>query len=214
MRKVILVVVVGVFVLFVVAAAIVGFKLRGYFHRPDGSVVDRDAVESIDQNNYYEYLESPDGRKLEEVLYEEMKSYDEGYSEEEMRLIEENSIRRCGGLAGVYYQLRVKDSGEIVKNDAELIDFLDGINSPEQAIAYLYATHYGCSMMPEYNGQRQFVKIGEGDSYIVRTIYKPVFGCGRHQTASLLIFVDGGGKVGVLDQAALDFGSGTVVCVD
>jgi hypothetical protein len=163
-------------------------------------VTDQSNIEKINYDNFTDYLTSPSGEKLTLKTFENPAAPLSPY------------LKICGGILPVYYQL-LKPNGQALKDRTELITFIDGIKLPTQAIAYLYVVA-SCDYKSEFNGQKQFVKIVP-EGFEVNLIYRPTFGCGKHEHQLITVVVNSQGGITPKETQLLEhLDNSSEVCVD
>jgi hypothetical protein len=159
--------------------------------KPDGSVPDQIQIANIDYENYWEYLIAEDGTK-----------FSEGRINITQR-VETPFIKSCGGMRPEGFVLLNEDDQTVVATNNELITLLGQIKSPEEAIAWLYATN--CNLKKQFGDRQQFVNLAEG-GYLVGTIFYNWYGCGNHANRLNLYLVNYDGAVRLINSDQLEFG--------
>ena len=85
----------------------------------------------------------------------------------------------------------------------ELISKMEKIKTPEEAIAYLYASY--CHLLPSFGEQHQFVNKTD-NGYEVVIMYYNFFGCGNHATMRQKYLVKEDGDIKLVESAKLEAG--------
>lgn len=168
--------------------------------KPDETAVKyKETIKRISHANYWEYLKSKTGEGVTE-------------NSEEIAYNGENTspdaIRRCGGISAYAYYL-VTNNGEELRTRQDLLSFLGEINSPDEAIAYMYAI--SCNIKNSFDKEEQFVNV-VNDGYLVSTLYYPRFGCGIHAHHRIEFVVQPNGDYKELKYIRLE--DGVNMCVD
>lgn len=157
--------------------------------KPDGTVSDQTTIQQINSGNYWQYFKTEDGSKLKEVAYD--------------RLHEPPAyIRACGGISPEYFVL-IDEKDQTVATKADLLQKINHLKNPAEAIAYLYAT--SCGLSNSFGENKQFVNITK-DGYEVAVIHYSFFGCGVHAHRQRLFSVSLKGDVTLLQEAKLEAG--------
>ena len=158
--------------------------------KPDGSIPDQSVVLQINQDNYWQYLTNADDGKFQEI---ELEASDYNW---------DNYLRLCGGLWPRGYVL-IDEYDQTISQQTELPAHLNNIKSPEEAIAYIYATN--CYLSPEFGRYRQFVnKLDDG--YLVSVIAYNFIGCGNHAHRQLNFSLKPTGEWHLLSDIKLEKG--------
>lgn len=158
--------------------------------RPDGAY-DQTKIQSITYANYWVYMTGEDDEALREVT--DMNAFYD---------MDDEYLRSCGGIAHAGYYLETS-SGDEIRTQDELMDYLGKIDSPEDAIAYIYAIK--CDIADRYGDERQFVNKHE-DGYLVSVISFNTFGCGNHSNKRIDFLVEENGDYRELKRVKLERG--------
>lgn len=162
--------------------------------KPDGSISNQSAIQTIDYDNYWQYLKTSDGKSLKEVKLND--DFDG------QRFDRDQYLRVCGGLLPQYYVL-VDENDQTVASQEKLMQVMEKIKTPEEAVAYLYSSN--CGLLKQFNSEIQFVNKTE-NGYLVSAIYYNWFGCGIHAHARKEFSVQETGEIKALKQTKLEFG--------
>lgn len=182
-------------VVFFILVLILLLTRNQYF--ADGSVPNQQIIEQINYTNYWNYLIGPGGERVTE------QELDRKELSRELQY-----LKRCGGLAPRIYILRSEHS-MVINSREKLLSFLSSINTPEEAVAYLYAVQ--CGLSNTFGDRKQFVN-KTTDGYTVGIIVYNQFGCGWHRHKQVVYSVTNKGTIQELATKDLEIGMNA--CVD
>jgi|GEM_PF-3262379 len=161
--------------------------------RPDGSVGDQTVIAQIGYDNYWQHLTSDDGSAFTET---ELEADDYNW---------DNYLRLCGGLwpRGFVLMKHTAEGDLTVSAQTEFLSHLGQIESPEEAMAYIYATN--CYLSPAFGEVKQFVNRTE-DGFEVGVIQYNFIGCGNHAHTQKLFAVKPTGAWELVKEVKLERG--------
>lgn len=161
--------------------------------KPDGSVTDQTTIQTINYDNYANFFQTSSKSKLHEVTTEI--TY-------ENHNLPNQYLRNCGGIKPVGYILADENDVSIA-TQADLLSRIGMIKTPEEAVAWLYAT--SCNLNNTFASKTQFVNQND-EGFFVHTIFYNWYGCGNHAHRLNKYFVSYFGKVELIESVKLEFG--------
>ncbi|MFA4931035.1 MAG: hypothetical protein WC570_04185 [Patescibacteria group bacterium] len=157
--------------------------------KPDGSL-DQTTIGQIGYDNYWQYWNGDSVSALHEV---ELEAWD--YNRD-------NYLRFCGGLWPRGYVL-VSENDMTLSTRVDLNNYLNNIETPEAAMAYVYATN--CYLSNNFASYHQFVN-PQPDGYLVGVIAYNFIGCGNHAHRQLEYLVTKDVQITLQKDTKLDWG--------
>lgn len=146
-------------------------------------------VRNIDYDNYFRFLTNENGDTL-------LERFGEGAPGDEY-------IRKCGNDLEKRYWLEVESDGDVINSKEDLVDFIDGVDTLEEAIALLYATD--CNYLPRFENAYQVASLVEG-VIEVQIFYYPEYteGCGNKATQLVIYNISRDGELDIVQNFVLE----------
>ncbi len=161
---------------------------------PDGSVSNQNTIRQINEDNYAKYLFSTNDANFQDAIIDI--NFENNDANDEY-------LKTCGGLLPQGHVL-TDEQDQTIASKTDLLSKIVPIQTPEQAMAYVYAT--SCYLNPSFLTQYQFVNKNT-TGYLVSVIrYNPI-GCGRHAHTRLFFDVTYNGEISLVKTQVLEWGS-------